>query len=377
MGSNPQGLIIIKKVGVIFCTPLQEAEKKKLYNRLIIKLKVPAMKIQKIIYILSFISFSLLMTGCKSSSDEPDSNNSQTSLSGELITVAYTSSPFETSITDCQQHLEIGFPDNSDQILCRQGYAVGYNYNKKISNWVSYFITKESVSITRERIDSFSEDQEIPDQYRSALSDYSNSGYDRGHLAPRATMDFTESSMEESFLLSNIAPQSPSLNRGPWADTEQAIRDCAVEHNNLYIVTGTITSNRTIGNQVGVPEYFYKAILKIDSPASAFAVMFSNNETDEGRILSVNALENFAGIDLFSNLQDNVEDKIENNTNSFCSSQVIQPAPAPAPAPTVSCGSKTTCGQMNSCEEAQYYLNSCNVRRLDGDSDGVACESLC
>ena len=41
------------------------------------------------------------------------------------------------------------------------------------------------------------------------------------------------------------------------------------------------------------------------------------------------------------------------------------------------CDSKTTCGQMGSCAEAQYYLNVCKVTRLDGDSDGVPCESIC
>lgn len=41
------------------------------------------------------------------------------------------------------------------------------------------------------------------------------------------------------------------------------------------------------------------------------------------------------------------------------------------------CAGKTTCGQMASCAEAQFYLNTCGVSRLDGDKDGVPCESLC
>lgn len=42
-----------------------------------------------------------------------------------------------------------------------------------------------------------------------------------------------------------------------------------------------------------------------------------------------------------------------------------------------SCGGKTTCGQMASCSEAMFYLTQCGVSRLDGDSDGVPCESIC
>lgn len=41
------------------------------------------------------------------------------------------------------------------------------------------------------------------------------------------------------------------------------------------------------------------------------------------------------------------------------------------------CGSKTYCTEMNTCEEARYYLNSCGLSRLDADKDGVPCESIC
>lgn len=56
------------------------------------------------------------------------------------------------------------------------------------------------------------------------------------------------------------------------------------------------------------------------------------------------------------------------------------PTPAPAaasPAPTFSCGAKTTCGQMSSCAEARYYLTQCGLTRLDGNHDGIPCETLC
>jgi hypothetical protein len=41
------------------------------------------------------------------------------------------------------------------------------------------------------------------------------------------------------------------------------------------------------------------------------------------------------------------------------------------------CGTKRYCRQMSSCNEALYYLNQCGLTRLDGDSDGVPCESIC
>lgn len=44
---------------------------------------------------------------------------------------------------------------------------------------------------------------------------------------------------------------------------------------------------------------------------------------------------------------------------------------------SLTCGTKNTCKQMTSCQEAKHYLNVCGVKSLDGNKDGVPCESLC
>lgn len=41
------------------------------------------------------------------------------------------------------------------------------------------------------------------------------------------------------------------------------------------------------------------------------------------------------------------------------------------------CGNRRTCYEMQDCADAKYYLNTCNVRSLDHDHDGIPCESLC
>ena len=83
-----------------------------------------------------------------------------------------------------------GIPGPEDQLLCREGYAVGYDYDRKVPSWVAYRLTPESVNKRFERSNKFKEDPEIPNQYRSTLSDYKGSGYDRGHMAASATVDF-------------------------------------------------------------------------------------------------------------------------------------------------------------------------------------------
>lgn len=41
------------------------------------------------------------------------------------------------------------------------------------------------------------------------------------------------------------------------------------------------------------------------------------------------------------------------------------------------CGTKRTCKQMRSCEEATFHLKQCGVLSLDGDKDGIPCNKLC
>lgn len=42
-----------------------------------------------------------------------------------------------------------------------------------------------------------------------------------------------------------------------------------------------------------------------------------------------------------------------------------------------SCSGKRFCREMDSCDEAKFYLNQCGVHRLDGDNDGIPCEKIC
>lgn len=71
---------------------------------------------------------------------------------------------------------------------------------------------------------------------------------------------------------------------------------------------------------------------------------------------------------------------LQGRDNPFISqyaSRVGTGTAAPAPKPALSCGAKTTCSQMSSCDEARFYLRQCGLKNLDGDGDGVPCASLC
>ncbi|EKA7414653.1 DNA/RNA non-specific endonuclease [Vibrio parahaemolyticus] len=221
---------------------------------------------------------------------------------------------FPTLAETCGQHLDKGIPSsNSDQFLCRDGYAVGYNYNTKNADWVAYHITAESVNITNKRSNAFQEDTEMPDYARSTLADYKGSGYDRGHLAPSATMDFTQDSMKQSFLMSNMSPQLPGFNRVGWRVLEEHVRDLA---NELYVVTGPIYQGNegTIGNGVAIPSAFYKVILDPSfDEAIAFIVPHRDVSSSElaNFITTIDEVERQTGLDFFAQTPDSIEDNME------------------------------------------------------------------
>ncbi|EGQ8243830.1 DNA/RNA non-specific endonuclease [Vibrio parahaemolyticus] len=218
---------------------------------------------------------------------------------------------FPTLAETCGQHLDKGIPSsNSDQFLCRDGYAVGYNYNTKNADWVAYHITAESVNITNKRSNAFQEDTEMPDYARSTLADYKGSGYDRGHLAPSATMDFTQESMKQSFLMSNMSPQLPGFNRVGWRVLEEHVRDLA------NVVTGPIYQGNegTIGNGVVIPSAFYKVILDPSfDEAIAFIVPHRDVSSSElaNFITTIDEVERQTGLDFFAQTPDSIEDNME------------------------------------------------------------------
>ncbi|MDC5847945.1 DNA/RNA non-specific endonuclease [Vibrio europaeus] len=233
-----------------------------------------------------------------------------------LLTLAVVFS-LPTFAQTCGKHLDVGLPsEQPDQVLCRDGYAVGYNFQTKNADWVAYHITAESVNASFKRSNSFKEDSELPDYARSTLADYSGSGYDRGHLAPSATMDFSQDSMKQSFLMSNMSPQLPGFNRVGWRILEEHVRDLANEYNELYVVTGPIYQGNesTIGNNVIIPSAFYKVVLDpAFNEAIAFIVPHRDVSSSElaSFITTIDAVEQQTGLDFFSLIADSTEESME------------------------------------------------------------------
>lgn len=234
-----------------------------------------------------------------------------------ITTLLLHVAPFSSASETCGEHLVKGMPsNNSDQVLCRTGYAVGYNYQTKNADWVAYHVTKESVNAQFKRSNNFKVDVELPEYAQSTLSDYSKSGYDRGHLAPSAAMDFSQQSMQESFLLSNMSPQLPGFNRVGWRLLEEHVRDLANEYQELYVVTGPIYDGNeaSIGDGVVIPSAFYKVVLDpYYNDAIAFIVPHRDVSGSElvNFVTTIDDVEERTNLDFFANTNDDIENSME------------------------------------------------------------------
>lgn len=204
------------------------------------------------------------------------------------------------------------------QVIERAGYTLSYNADYKTPQWVAWELTKQESQGEEKRTDKFVPDPDVRGA-KAYTTDYTNSGYDRGHMAPAADMKWSRKAMEESFYLSNICPQNPNLNRGDWNDLEEKSRQWARRFGKIYITCGPIYDNKKpkrIGNnKVGVPDAFYKVILINDKKnPQAIGFIFENRAGHQPLtkyIVTVDSVEKRTGIDFFPALPDEVEKKIE------------------------------------------------------------------
>ncbi len=160
----------------------------------------------------------------------------------------------------------INSPSNisCDIIINKNYYTICYDYTLKGARSVSYSLDASKVNLLniQEREDFYTEES-IPQLYRSRYSDYTGSGYDRGHLASDASFDWSEEALKSVYSMANIVPQEPDVNRYSWIDTEKLERKKAKEYQTVEvkIVVEYSDNPMQIGEDaISVPSGFYKTI---------------------------------------------------------------------------------------------------------------------
>lgn len=233
----------------------------------------------------------------------------------------------ENTISD-SLNLLWGMTSRKGTLLDKRYFVINHDDSLKIPYWVAYHLSVVDLQGTAEREEDFRPDPQLPLGSRSELADYSHSGYDRGHNAPAADFKRSLEAMSETFLLSNMSPQTPELNRRIWSTLEGQVRDLVRIDGEAWIVTGNIfmsTDSQCVNptefigeNRVAVPTHCFKVVLskRADGTFMMYAFLIPNQRehisgTPADYILTVDRVETITKYDFFPDLDDSLENSLE------------------------------------------------------------------
>lgn len=232
-------------------------------------------------------------------------------------------------------HLTMGNPSNAttevtnplNYLMMRQQYALSYNRDKGIPNWVSWHLDSTWLGSTS-RQDDYRADTSLPaGWYQVQATDYSGSGFDRGHNCPSGDRTASVADNSATFLMTNFLPQAPDNNQGPWEQLESFSRTLVNQGNELYIImggagvggtgsNGGVTNSVANGN-VTVPAFTWKVIIvlpngdndvsRVNKNTRVIAVIMPNTQGIrttpwQNFRVSVKSVEALTGYKFFSNV---------------------------------------------------------------------------
>lgn len=249
---------------------------------------------------------------------------STSSRRDEESDVEETSPPAPTGDLGSIKDLQLPAFGSNDQIVRHRRFTLRYREQYEQADWVAYKLTGDEARAYLSRDGN----KFVPDPLvrtgSAVTSDYTRSGYDRGHLAPAGDFNLSPDDKQDTFYMSNISPQVPDFNRGIWNDLELKFRDWAQRDEELYVVTGPVLQPGlpTIGraNEIAVPEMYYKiALCLTDKQPRMIGFLMRNefsNESLKSFVVSVDEIERLTGIDFFNRLPDAIERKLESSTST-------------------------------------------------------------
>ena len=210
------------------------------------------------------------------------------------------------------------------KVLDRGEFAVGWSPSLRRPVWCAYHVTPDVLYQSGQR-PGFAKDKEAANS--PSPGDYTHSGYDRGHMVPNHAIEsrYGTDDQKKTFLMSNIAPQTPALNQGVWRNVEHRIADFwPAKYGEIWVIVGTIPNRRgetLSGTDIEIPGRFYQVIVAQEGmDVRALAVVFDQHvpwrEWAARNIVSIDELEEEAGLDFLPDLPKFIQNPLEAETPS-------------------------------------------------------------
>ncbi len=214
-------------------------------------------------------------------------------------------------------------PSTYTRIFRNSAYMVGYSDLKGNPLWVVYKLTPADENAAHlKRPDGFHSDWRNMGLVTS--SDYTNSGYDRGHMAPNHAIAllYGKEAQYETFLMTNITPQKPSLNQKLWEHLEaMELEVFAPKFKTLWVYAGPLFDQKVTRLKssyfVEIPDAFYKIYVGIEESGEikSLAVIVPQNAKANDRlehyVVSIDEVERRSGFDFLHELDDTIENTLE------------------------------------------------------------------
>jgi endonuclease G len=205
------------------------------------------------------------------------------------------------------------------KILENESYIVGYSESMKNPLWVAYRVFDVPSLESGERPSRFRIDHRT--EAKVSHSAYRGSGYDRGHMAPNFAIAtrYGMNGQWETFLMSNIIPQTPSVNRHIWKDLEQYVaRRYGRYFGEVWVITGPVFTEpvKRFGSGVSIPSGYYKILVDEDGDEVRVLAFLIESRCPpytriKSRLVSVDEIEMRTGLNFFPDLAETAQADLE------------------------------------------------------------------
>ena len=236
---------------------------------------------------------------------------------------------YETTISR-PNSIYMGVPETTkvglntfNRTLRNSDFMLGYSDFRGNPLWVTYLLTElPEGKKGYKRPATFYKDWRNITQLTT--DDYTKSGYDRGHMAPNSAISklYGKSSQLDTFLMTNITPQRPNLNRKIWQRLEEVeFKEFTKHFDKVWVVTGPIFDDKierlSSSSFIEIPDAFYKIYIGLkgkEAPKALALIMpqtLRGNEPLTRYVTTIDEVEKQTNLDFFPDLDDKIEDEIE------------------------------------------------------------------